>query len=189
MVEVHLVFDQLDDGHEQVGIAQPAEYIFESAEVFVGDALGNAVAERGQDDHRNAWPCRFDGACHVEALIVARTRHADDEIVGHVFQLRQCLVAGTDLREARRVAQRQRGVFVEYLFVDAAVVFEHEGIVGVGYQKYVEDTAGHQVGELRILQIKQIEFQFAEHVFPKLVGQKSGFFLGYAKKRKGISEG
>ena len=43
VLQVHLVLNQLNDGQEQLGVTQPAEHIFEDAQVFVLHALRNAV--------------------------------------------------------------------------------------------------------------------------------------------------
>ena len=43
----------------------------------------DAVAEWGEDHHGDMGILRLDVACHVEAIIIARTRHADDEVKGH----------------------------------------------------------------------------------------------------------
>ena len=48
MFYVHLVLYQLDDGENQVGIAQPAEHIVEDGHVLILNTLGDAVRERRQ---------------------------------------------------------------------------------------------------------------------------------------------
>lgn len=83
MLQVHFVFYQLDDGYQQVGISQPAENVFERAEVFVGYAFGDAVTEGGQYHHRDVGILPFDITCHVETFVVACSRHADNEVVGY----------------------------------------------------------------------------------------------------------
>ena len=43
VVNVHLVFYQLDDGQDEIRIAQPAEHVVEDTHVLVLDALSDAV--------------------------------------------------------------------------------------------------------------------------------------------------
>ena len=154
--QIHLVLYQLDDGNQQVGVSQPAEHILKGTEVFIGNTLGDAVAERGKYHHRNLFIQVFDVSCHVEAVVVSRARHADDEVERDGGQLCQRLLASGNLRETGRVAQGERSVFIEYLFVDAAVIFQHESIVRIGYQKDVEDASRHQVSELRVFEIELV---------------------------------
>ena len=41
--QVHLVLNQFDDGNQQIGISQPAEYIFKNTQVFVFHSLPDTV--------------------------------------------------------------------------------------------------------------------------------------------------
>lgn len=138
------------------GVSQPAEHILKGTEVFIGNTLGDAVAERGKYHHRNLFIQVFDVSCHVEAVVVSRARHADDEVERDGGQLCQRLFASGNLRETGRVAQGERSVFIEYLFVDAAVIFQHESIVRIGYQKDVENAPCHEVGKLCVLEIELV---------------------------------
>ena len=81
MFQVHLVFYQLDDGYQQVGVAQPAENVFKRAEVFVGNTLGDAVAEGSKYHHRNVRILPFDVTRHVEPLVITCTRHTYNKVV------------------------------------------------------------------------------------------------------------
>ena len=40
---IHLVFDELDDSHQQVYVAQPAEHVVDTAQVFLGNAPRHLV--------------------------------------------------------------------------------------------------------------------------------------------------
>ena len=87
VLQVHLVLDQFDDGHQQVRIAQPAEDVLESTEVFVGHPLAHPVTERSQDDDGNLRIVLLDAAGGVEDFRLARAGHADDQVVGERRQL------------------------------------------------------------------------------------------------------
>ena len=80
MVEVHLVFNQLDDGQEQVGVAEPAEHIFEDGQVLVLHSLGDTVGERRQHHDRYLGILGLDVAGDVKHIIVVGAWHADDKI-------------------------------------------------------------------------------------------------------------
>ena len=77
----------------------------------------------------------------------------------------QCFFISGYLGKTGRVTQGQRGILVENLFINAAIVFQHEGVIRVGYQQDVENAPRHEVGKLGILEVKLVKFELAEHVF------------------------
>jgi len=154
--QIHLVFYQFDDGYQQIGVTQPAEHVLESTQVLVGNAFGDAVAERGQYHYGNLLIQALDVACYVEALVISRSRHADDEVERYSGELGQCLLTGGYLGETWRIAQGKRSIFVEDFFVDASVVFQHESIIRISNQQDVENASRHEVGELRIFKIELV---------------------------------
>ena len=89
----------------------------------------------------------FDLACDVKYIVVLGCRHADDEVYAGAFHFAFAFFLIADLYEAWREAQAELCVFGEYLFVYSAIVFEHEGVVGIGYEEDVEDASLHQVYE------------------------------------------
>ena len=154
MVDVHLVLHQLDDGQDEVGIAQPAENVVEDAQVLMLDALRDAVGERCQHHAVDAGELRFHGSRHVEGVIVGIARHADDQVDVYRAEYFGSLFGCRDLREGRRIAQPQFHVLVVDFLFHTSVVLEHEGIVRVGYNQDVVDTAHHQIDKTDIFQIK-----------------------------------
>ena len=152
VLEVHLVLDELDDGEYEVRIAQPAEHIVKDAEVLVLHAFGNTVGERSQYHTRKVGELPLHRARHVERIIVGITRHADDQVDVSGLQHVRSLLNGAHLRESRRIAQSQLHVFIVDLFFHTPVVFQHEGIIGVGHNEYIIDTAHHQVDKRHILE-------------------------------------
>ena len=105
VVEVHAVFDELDDGKDKVGVAQPAEHIVEDGHILVLDATGDAVREGGEHHAGDVGELRLDGMRHVEGVVVGRARHADDEVdIGGVQPLGR-LFRRRHLPEERRIAQ------------------------------------------------------------------------------------
>ena len=161
VLQVHLVLDQLDDGHQQVGVAQPAKDVFKGTEVLIGHTFAHPVAEGGEDDDGDMRIVLLDAPGGVEDFRLSRAGHADDQIIRKRGQLTQRFVASSGLGEAGRGAEGEGSVFIEYLLVDAPVVFQHEGVVRIGHQQYIEDAALHQVGKLGILEVELVEFEFA----------------------------
>ena len=104
--QIHLVFYQFDNRHQQVGIAQPTEYIFKRTQIFIDNPFGNTMAKRSQDHDRNMLVFLFDMATDVETVIIPRARHTNHQVERHIFQLRQCFLLCGYLRETRRITQR-----------------------------------------------------------------------------------
>ena len=154
--QVHFILYQFDDRHQQIGISQPTEDIFEGTQVFIGNTLGDAVTERSQYHHGDMLVQALDVACYIETVVISRTRHADDEVERYGGKLCQRFFTGGCLGKTWWIAQGERCVFVKDFFIYTSVVFQHESIIGVGYQKNVENAARHQVGELRIFKIKLV---------------------------------
>ena len=82
VIEIHFVFNQFDDGEQQIGVSQPAEDVFEVGKVFVLDARCDAVAEGGEYDQGDVLEAMFDAACDVEGVAVVSAGHDDDEVEG-----------------------------------------------------------------------------------------------------------
>ena len=153
MLQVHFVLNQFDDGHQQIGVSQPAENVFKSAQVFVGHAFAYAVAEGRQYHNRDMRIVLFNPSCSVEYFRFPRAGHADDQVIRHGLQLSQSLVACGSLAKAGRISQRKRGILIENLFIDAAIVFQHESIIRIGNEQDIENPALHQVGKLSVFKI------------------------------------
>ena len=74
----------------------------------------------------------LDASGNVEGVAIVCARHHNDEVERIALQFRPCLSLSAHLREARRIAQGECGIFIEEFLVYTSIVFEHEGIVGVG---------------------------------------------------------
>ena len=152
VLQVHLVLNQLDDGKQQVRVAQPAEHIVENGEVHVFHALAYAVAERCQDDNRYHRILHLDAPRDVEHIIVVRARHTYNQVEGGLAQLLFRLFLGSHLEETRRIAQPQLHILVENLLFHPPVVLQHERIIRIGNQQHVENPPLHQVHEVGVPQ-------------------------------------
>ena len=153
VLQVHLVLNQLDDGHQQVRIPQPAEHVLKDAQVLVLHTRPDTVRERREHHQRYFLILLLDGTRNVEGVAVVRARHHNYQVEGRVPQLLPGLLLGRHLRESGRVSETQVHVLDEDLFIDASVIFQHECIVRIGHQQHVEDSLGHQVHERCILEI------------------------------------
>ena len=71
---------QFDDGNQQVRIAQPAEHIFKSTQVFMLHTGGNAMRKRSKHHQRNIIVFLLDASCNLEFIIVVRTRHDNNQV-------------------------------------------------------------------------------------------------------------
>ena len=158
VLEVHLVLEQLDDGEQQFGVAQPAEDVFEEREVDVLHACRDAMAEGGEHDDGDVVVLELDGLGNLEDILLlcigCARRHDDDEVDVVGFDTLFGLVERRSLDEAGWEAKSQAGIFCKNLFIDSAIVFEHEGIVGIGHNQHVADAALHEFGEVGVLKLE-----------------------------------
>ena len=154
MVEIHLVLDELDDGHDEVGVAQPAEHVVEAAHVLVLHAPGDAMREGGEHHAGYLGEALLDGAGHGEGIVVGIAGHTDDEVDVGRLQHVLSLLDGRHLGEGGRIAQSELDIFVIDFLLNAAIVLEHKGIVGIGDNEYVVYATPHQVDERHVLKIK-----------------------------------
>ena len=143
MFQIHFVLYQFDDRNQQIGVAQPAEDIFKDRQIFVFHTSRDAVAKWREHHYRYLLIAHFDRARDVKHIVIVRTGHTDHKVESGAAQFAFGLLGRSYLIEARRIAQAQFGIFVEYLFVYAPIVFQHKRIVGIGDQEYVENAAPH----------------------------------------------
>ena len=80
VVDVHLVFYQLDDRENEVGVAQPAEHVVEDGQVFVLHPSGNAVREGGEHHAGNIGKVGLYHTCHVKGIIVGIAGHTHHQV-------------------------------------------------------------------------------------------------------------
>ena len=80
VLDVHLVFYELDDAQDEVGVAQPAEHVVEDGHVLVLYALGDAVREGCQHHTRHVGSHHLHVARYGEGVVVGIARHADHQV-------------------------------------------------------------------------------------------------------------
>ena len=154
VLDVHLVLEQLDDGEDEVGVAEPAEDVVEDRHVLVLDAAGDAMRERREHHTRQVGEVGLDVACHGERVVIGIAGHADHQVDIGVGEHVACLLGGAHLGKRRWVAHTQLHILVEDFLVYTSIVLEHERVVGVGHDEHVEDAVGHEVDERHVFQIE-----------------------------------
>ena len=102
--QVHLVFHQLDDGHNEIGVAQPTKYIIENAQVFVLHPTGNAVRKRRENNAMNIRKGVFNIACHGKSVIVSSSWHTYHQIYRCGLKNAGSLFRGAYLCKGGRIA-------------------------------------------------------------------------------------
>ena len=85
MLHIHLVFDELDDGKNKVGVAQPAKNVVEDAEVFVLHTACYAVRERRKHHARHHGETVFHSTRNSEGIVVGIAWHADNQVYTHAL--------------------------------------------------------------------------------------------------------
>ena len=83
VLKVHLVLYQLDNGEDEVGVAEPAEHVVEDGEVFVLHALRDAMREGREHYAVHMWELRLYVTRHAERVVVGVARHTDYEVDVH----------------------------------------------------------------------------------------------------------
>ena len=157
MLQIHAVFHQLDDGDEQVGVAQPTEDGLEDAQIDVLHTRRDAVAEGREHDDGHGGMVALERRGDVEHVVVGRRglgRHTDDEVDAARLHDAVGLVLRIGLKETRREAQAQLGILLEDFFVDTAVVFQHERVIRIGHNQHIADAPLHQVNELSVMKLE-----------------------------------
>ena len=104
VLQVHLVFHQLDDGHNEVGVAQPTKHIIKNAQVFVLHPAGNAVRKRSENDAMNVGKGVFNIVRHGKSIIVSCSRHTYHQIYRCGLKYAGRLFRGAHLCKGRRIA-------------------------------------------------------------------------------------
>ena len=122
MFQVHLVLYQLDDGKNQVGIAQPAENIIKDAQILILHSLGDAMGERSKHDAMDIRKLALDVTSHIKGIIVGITRHANHEVYDCGSQNFCCFFRSRDLRKSWRVTKSQLHIFIVYLLLDTSII-------------------------------------------------------------------
>ena len=150
VLQIHLILNQLDDREDEVRITQPTEDIVEDAHILVLHPSGDTVREGREHHDGYLGEVGLDIPGHVKGIIIRVAGHTHHQIDAFLAEHLGSLLGGGYLRERRRIAQSEFGIFIEDLLIHTSVVLQHKGIVGVGHDKHLEDTVRHQIDERHI---------------------------------------
>ena len=114
------------------------------------------MTERSKNDNRNVLIQTLDMTPDIKTVIISRTRHTNNKIKCHTCKQCQSLLFCRNLRKTGRIAKRQGSIFVKNFFINTPVIFKHKSVIRIGYQQDIENTPRHQIGKLRIFEIKLI---------------------------------
>ena len=158
MFQIHFIFQQFDDRNQQIGIAQPTEYIFKYAQVFMLHPFTYSIRKWGKNNQRYGRIFLFYMTPDIESVTIVCPGHTYNQVEHCIVELYPCIFFSRDLCKPRRVTQTQIHVLVKYLFINTPIVFQHKSIIRICNQKHIENTFRHQINELGILKIKLIQF-------------------------------
>ena len=145
LLGVHLVLDQLDDRHDQVGVAVPAEDVVESRTVLLLDAAVDVLREGGEQRHGNLRMALLDDLGEREDVQFPHVVHRQDEVERIVASEQvQRLARRADARERRRVRHVQVEVLLIDLRLDMSVFFENVPVVAAADQQDFVDAVFHE---------------------------------------------
>lgn len=118
-------------------------YVFGRAEVLhLMIAFRDAVASRRQNTVEHGWRFRTDmPSISKPPFVSAYPAHILQGRTASFSTVPTPLPPSILARSGADSAERQGSVFGEYLLVDTPVVFEHKGIVRIGYEQHVEECA------------------------------------------------
>ena len=103
---------------------------------------------------------RFGVVENVDALAVGHQYHK----IERTLMQQACGGLGTvGQREARRIAQIQRVIFVENLLIDAAVLLQRKRVVVARHKQHIVDTPIHQVRKRCVLEIEPADVWCVVH--------------------------
>lgn len=105
VVDIHAVLDELDNGEDKIGVAQPAKDIVEDAQVFVLHTLADAVRERREHHAVNVGELLLDASRYGKGVIVGISWHTDDKIDLGGIENFLGFLDGRHLGESRRIAE------------------------------------------------------------------------------------
>ena len=109
---------------------------------------------------------------HGKGIVIRIARHTDHEVDVHTLQHRLGLFDGAHLTECGRIAQSQLHVLAINLLVDASIILQHKGIIGICHDENVVDASFHQVDEGHIFEQDVIPLLWDFAVHAELIFQK-----------------
>jgi len=144
VVGIELVLKELDDGQQQVEIAEPAEDIVHVGEVLHGQTPRHFLAERGKHHKGHGRELGLEKRRAVERVGQVAAGHGYDEVESLLPHHLQRLGHIRHTDDTRRRTQVKGHVLIVQLLLDTSVLFHHESIVRRGYQQHIEYAMLHK---------------------------------------------
>ena len=136
IISIFQVLKQLDDSHDQVGIAVPAEHIVDSRSVLTCNPLVHFLREMRKKHKRKTATFLLQIRSQIEHLLVTDVVHTYDHIDTHSrLQHLTCLRRRLHPDEFRRGAEVQVDIFLIDLCLNLTVLFKDKGIVVAAYHQ------------------------------------------------------
>ena len=123
--------------------------------------------------------CRLHLTSHRKCIVVGITRHTDHQVDVSSLEHGIGLFRRRHLGERWRIAHAEFHILIENLLIDTSVIFQHEGIVGIGHDQHIKDAPRHQIDERHILQIEFIPLLWYLGYFFHIVGKVTKKNLNY----------
>ena len=163
LLGVHFILDQLDDGHDQVGIAVPAEDVVEPRAILLLQTAVDVLREGGEQRDRDLGVAFLDDLGKREYVQLPDVVHRQDEVerVVAAEQL-QRFACGAHARERRRVRHVQVEVFLVDLRFDVSVLLEDIPVVAAADQQDLVDSVFHEP-VLGLVPVRQVFFEILVH--------------------------
>ena len=150
VVGIHFVFNQFDDCHQQVHVAQPTEHIVHSREILVLQAARHLTRKRREHHKRHIGVKSLEVFRLHEGFAHIHTRHCDNQVeLLHTYG-GESLIVVRHSRHTRGRRQVERHVFKENLFLHAPIFLHHKRIVGGSDEQHIGDMLTHQVVKRRV---------------------------------------
>ncbi len=130
------------------------------AQILVGYAAAHFLGEWGQHHERDMRIEFVEQHRLAESLADVHSGHGDDKVVLLGGKLGAGLFIVGHFGKSRRRGKIERDILVVYLFLHATVLLEHEGIVGRGHKKHIEDALLHKILKSRLLEVETAQYRF-----------------------------
>ena len=92
----------------------------------------------------------FHCVCDSKSIIICIAGHTDNEVNIGGIQYFFCFFNGTYLLKSGWITQSQLHILAIYFLVNAPIIFEHKGVVRIGYNQYIVDATLHQIDKSNI---------------------------------------
>ena len=145
VLQIHLILYQLDDGENEIGVAQPTKHVVEDAQVLIFHSLGNAMGKWGQHHAMDIRELGLHVTSHIKGIIVGIARHTNDQVDIRGTQHLGCLLGSRNLGKGRRITKSQFDIFIIDFLLNTPIVLQHKGIIRISNYQDIINATHHQI--------------------------------------------